>query len=66
MTTLKQAPPDAVAEAAYERIAEIAREHCLVMQSYGGVLTLATPAFQRREGLRERVLRMHCATEQNP
>ena len=66
MTALKPAPPDAAAEAAYERIAAIAREHCLVMQSYGGVLTIAPPAFQRREGLRDRVLRMHCATEPNP
>lgn len=63
MSTPTSAPTDAAADAAYERIMEIAREHCLVVSAYGGVCALATPAAQRGSDLREKVLRMHQRTE---
>lgn len=58
------APPDAEADAAYERIAKIARDHALIVEGYGGHMTIATPAAQREAGLREKVLRMHLMEEQ--
>ena len=36
---------------AYIRIVEIAREHCLVFQAAGGVVTIAHPDTQRAEGV---------------
>jgi cysteine synthase len=54
-----QPPSEAASDAAWERIMSIAREHALVIGGAGGVVTLATVAVQREEGLRARVLRTH-------
>jgi|SRR5688572_31888919 len=56
-------PPDSKCNLAYDQIAAIARSHALVIESAGGVMTIATPRVQREEGLREKVLRMHCMVE---
>ncbi len=58
------APPDDVCDQAYSQIAEIARNHALIVQAAGGVMTIATPDAQRsHEGTRDNVLRMHCMNE---
>lgn len=51
------APDDKKAHAAWERIMQIAAEHALIVQAYGGVATLAIPEEQRKAGIREQVLR---------
>ena len=55
---LKPAPPDAAADAAWETIMQLAREHALVAEGYGGAVTLATPRAQREAGLRAKCLKM--------
>lgn len=57
------APTDAAAAKAWERIATIARDHALILQAYGGVMTLVMPEEQRRYGKREMVLRVHLMRE---
>ena len=59
------APTDADADAGWERIMEIARPLGLIVQGYGGTVTMATPYRQRRLGVRGRVLRAH-NMEENP
>lgn len=59
----KIAPSDQEADKAWDQIVQLARDHCLVISAYGGATILATPTEQRREGLREKVLRMHCMEE---
>lgn len=56
---MNPAPPDAVCDAAWDEIMAIAKRHALIVQAYGGVATLATPAAQRESGLRAKVLAMH-------
>lgn len=56
-------PTDAKAREAWDRIMKIAREHCLVVQAYGGSATLATPEAQREHGIRDKVLMMHSVRE---
>lgn len=56
-------PSDSDCYNAWNQIASIARDHCLVIQAYGGVMILAMPEDQREEGIRDKVLRMHCAVE---
>lgn len=53
------APAPAATERAWKQIADIATAHCLILQAYGGTMTLATPEVQREHGLREQVLRTH-------
>lgn len=53
-----KAPSDAAAERAWVEVMRIARANALIVDAYGGVATLATPAEQRKAGLRETVLRM--------
>jgi len=48
---------------AWDQIMKIAREHCLIVQAYGGVATLAVPEEQRKAGIRERCLRAERMTE---
>lgn len=64
MTTKPQrfdspAPSDAECAAAWDRITKIASEHCLILDAYGGVMTLAMPQDQRKAGVRARVLAAH-------
>ena len=49
-------PSDADAAKAWDEIMEIASKHCLVVQAYGGVATLAMPEEQRSAGIRQRTL----------
>lgn len=53
------APADDIAESAWDKIATLARSNCLIVQAYGGVMVLATPHEQRRQGIRGRVLLTH-------
>lgn len=57
------APPDEATHDAWERIARLAREHCLIVDGSGGVLVIATPEAQREHGRRNGVLRAHCRRE---
>jgi hypothetical protein len=50
-------PTDQAADAAWDKIMAIAEEHALIVQSYGGVATLAVPVEQRKAGIRDRCLR---------
>lgn len=52
------APSDEEAERAWDEIMEIASKNALIVQSYGGIATLAIPRAQREAGVREKVLRM--------
>ena len=55
-----QAPSDAAADAAWDKIASLARDHALVAQAYGGVMVLVLPAVQREQaGMRDQTLRAH-------
>ena len=57
-------PSDAEVLRGYERIMEIARPLGIVVQSYGGVTTLALPSEQRKAtGLRQQVLAAHGMNE---
>lgn len=53
---MKKAPSDEQAAKAWDQIMQIAEAHALIIQSYGGVATLATPEEQRKAGLRDRTL----------
>ena len=58
------APSDAECALAWRRIMTLARRYCLVINGYGGVVTLATPEAQREvEGVRDRTLRAHMRCE---
>lgn len=57
--TLPAAPSDVDAAKAWTQIMAIAERHCLIVQAYGGVATLAMPDEQRASGIRERVLLAH-------
>ena len=46
-------------EAAYEEICRIARAHALVLQAFGGVVTIVHPDTQKSEGLYERIQWIH-------
>lgn len=57
-------PPDDKCNEAYQQIAAIATAHALILEAAGGVMTIAIPEEQRKvEGLREKVLLMHCMIE---
>lgn len=45
-------------EEAYDQIAKLAAEHALILQAFGGVITVVHPETQRREGIEERCLYM--------
>lgn len=45
-------------EEAYDAVAKLAAEHALILQGFGGVLTIVHPNTQRSEGLEELCLRM--------
>lgn len=45
-------------EEAYDAVAKLAAEHALILQGFGGVLTIVHPATQRAEGFEERCLYM--------
>ena len=55
------APDDRACDDAWARIMEIATTHCLIVQAYSGVATLALPAEQRKAGIRRQVLDTHLA-----
>mgnify|MGYP000889981721 CR=1 FL=1 len=57
------APSDAACEQAWGQIMKLAEEHCLIVQAYGGVATLAVPEEQRKQGVRAVVLQAHCKSE---
>jgi hypothetical protein len=60
---MKTAPDDKTCLEAWNQIMQIAKDHCLILQAYGGVATLAIPEEQRKAGVRQNVLRAHCRTE---
>jgi hypothetical protein len=45
-------------EEAYDAVAKLAAEHALILQGFGGVLTIVHPETQRREGVEEQCLFM--------
>lgn len=45
-------------EEAYDAVAKLAAEHALILQGFGGVLTIVHPETQRSEGVEERCLYM--------
>jgi hypothetical protein len=59
----QDAPSDEACEKAWDQIMAIARDHCLIIQAYGGVATLAIPQEQRRGDCRETVLQAHQRNE---
>lgn len=59
----RKAPDDAACAEAWKRIMRIASEHCLIVQSYGGVAVLAMPEEQRKNGLRQAALDAQVAEE---
>ena len=61
---MTKVPSDKEADAAWDRIMEIARAHALVVSGAGGCVTLATPAAQRDAGVRDKVLGMHRMVEE--
>lgn len=50
------APSDADAERVYEEIARRAASAGLVVSAYGGVMVVAIPSEQRKQGVRQTVL----------
>jgi hypothetical protein len=60
---LKAAPDDEKCLEAWKQIMRLAEDHCLILQAYGGVATLALPEEQRKAGVRKNVLRAHLRTE---
>jgi hypothetical protein len=60
---MKVAPDDDKCLDAWKQIMRLATEHCLILQAYGGVATLALPEEQRKAGVRSNVLRAHCRKE---
>lgn len=53
-----KAPDDVAAEAAWEQIMRLASANALIVQAYSGVAVVAVPSEQRKQGVREQVLRM--------
>lgn len=45
-------------EEAYDAVAKLAAEHALILQGFGGVLTIVHPETQRREGVEEQCMYM--------
>ena len=45
-------------EEAYDAVAKLAAEHALILQGFGGVLTIVHPATQRAEGFEGHCLYM--------
>lgn len=45
-------------EEAYDAVAKLAAEHALILQGFGGVLTIVHPDTQRHEGIEEQCLYM--------
>ena len=60
---LTDRPSDVTADTVYAELADDARKHALVTSSYAGNVSIATPAAQRRDGTRGRVLTMHQMAE---
>ncbi|MDE2761586.1 MAG: hypothetical protein OXK74_02210 [Gemmatimonadota bacterium] len=58
-----EAPSDEAADKASTKIADQARRNALITSAYAGNVSIATPATQRRDGSRGRVLAMHRMTE---
>lgn len=52
-----EVPTDADVSRAWQKIATLARDNALVISAYGGVMLLAMPEEQRRQGLRAKALR---------
>ena len=46
-------------EEAYKQIAELAREHALIHQGYGGILVIVHPDTQKEQGIYEHVQWVH-------
>jgi len=53
-------------EEAYDEVCRIAREHALIWQAAGGVVTIVHPDVQREEGLYDQIQRMHGKKIANP
>jgi hypothetical protein len=51
-----QAPSDQACDTAWKEIMRIAEAHCLIVQAYGGVATLAIPEEQRKANIRQKCL----------
>lgn len=47
-------------EQAYEEVVRLAREHALIYKAVGGVVVVVHPATQKKEGIYEKIQRMHC------
>lgn len=47
-------------EQAYEDVVMLAREHALIYQAVGGVVVIVHPETQKKEGIYEKIQRMHC------
>lgn len=54
---------DETAGAVWDRLMKDATEHCLIAQAYAGTATLAVPAKQREQEVREHILSMHLRNE---
>lgn len=61
--TRAEASSDEAANAVYAEIMAEAQEHALITSAYAGNASIATPATQRRKGIRGRVLAAHRMTE---
>lgn len=59
----RTASSDKQCEDAWKKIMNIARDHSLIVQAYGGVATLALPSEQRKHGVRQDVLTAHQLNE---
>lgn len=46
-------------EQAYDEICRLAREHALILQAAGGVVTIVHPVTQKSEGLYEQIQHLH-------
>ncbi len=57
------APSDEQCSTAWDQIAALARDHCLVLQAASGVMTIVTPEEQRSHNLRNLVLDAHLMQE---
>lgn len=59
----RPAPPDEECDRAYAGLVAMALEHGMLSYAYGGVMIVATPAVQREQGERERILLLNNMTE---
>lgn len=57
------APSDERCSIAWDQIAALARDHCLILEAAGGVMTIVTPENQRQYNLRRLVLDIHLMQE---